>query len=187
MRLPRTPLALFLGLLAAASAGRATTLVRMDLEQLATAAQVVARVRCLDTASRWDAGHIWTFTTFEVLETFKGFAPREITVRLIGGRVGSLHSVVDGVPRFRAGEEAILFLEPTPAGEHTVVSWVQGTFRIRRVSETGRATVTQDTSGLAVFDPATRRARSGAVRNLPLAEFQQRVAEAVRKGATRQP
>ena len=171
--------ATWLGLLALALTAQATTLVRMDLQELAAAASLVARVRCVSSESRWDGEEIWTFTTFDVLETLKGSAPEQITVRLIGGRVGHLISTVDGVPRFRPGEEAVLFLEPTRAGELSVTGWVQGTFRIQRDLHTGRESVTQDTSGLAVFDPATRQFRPGGVRNLPLEEFKQRVAAAL--------
>lgn len=171
----------------AAAVGGATTLVRMDLDELAAAASVVARVRCVDNESREDGGEIWTFTRFEVVETLKGSAPREITVRLLGGRAGHLISRVEGVPRFEPGEEAFLFLEPTRAGDLSVTSWVQGTFRIRRDPAAGREGVTQDTSGVTVFDPATRQFRAGGVRNLPVEQFRQRVREALERGARRQP
>lgn len=159
----------------------ATTLARMSLGELAAASSAVARVRCLDNESRWDGGEIWTFSTFEVLETLKGTAPRLITVRLPGGRVGHLLSRVDGVPRFHPDEEAILFLERTPAGDFSVTSWVQGTFRIRREPHTGKARVTQDSAAFPVFDPATRRFQETGIRNLPLDVFKQRLAATVER------
>lgn len=166
--------------LAAALAAPATTLVQMDLEQLTRAAQVVARVRVLSSESRWEGGEIWTFTRLEVGETLKGAAPREVVIRLIGGEAGHLASVVEGVPRFRAGEEAYLFLEPTRAGELTVTSWVQGTFRVLRDAE-GREAVTQDTAGILLYDGATGRFRPGGMRQMPIEEFRQRV-RAAREG-----
>ncbi len=167
---------------------RATTLARMSLDELAAAAHVVAQVQCLGSESRWEGGAIWTFTQFEVMETMKGAAPRLITVRVPGGRVGHLQSFVDGAPRFQPGEEVIVFLERTRAGDFSVTSWIQGTFRIRRDASSGQGSVTQDSSGFAVFDPATRKFRSAGVRNLPLEQFKQRVAEAVeRRASGRQP
>ena len=166
-------------LLVSASAW-ATAILQMDLDELTAAANVVARVRCLENETRIEGGEIWTFTRFEVLETLKGSAPREITVRLIGGRFGEFVSTVDGVPRFRPGEEVFLFLELTRAGDLSVTSWVQGTFRVRRDATAGEV-VTQDTGGLTVFDPATRKFRPGSVRNLPLEEFRQRVRAAVER------
>lgn len=159
----------------------ATTLVQMDLDKLTAAASVVARVRCVANESHWEGGGIYTFTTFEVVEALKGSAPQQFTVQLIGGRVGSLTAKVDGVPRFSPGEETFLFLESNTSGHWSVSGWVQGTFRIRRDVNTQRETVTQDTSGVLVFDPQTRQFHSGGIRNLPIEQFKQRVAAALER------
>lgn len=164
-----------LGVLLWSAAGEGTTLERMSLEGLTTRAHVVVHVRCLARESRWERGEIWTFTRFEVEEALKGIAPRLITVRLPGGKVGHLISTVDAVPRFQAGEESILFLERTPDGTFTVLSWAQGTFRIRVDTQTGRSVVSQESSSHAVFDPETRQYRTEGVRNVPLATFKQRI------------
>ena len=169
-------------LLALAAAAQATTLARMNLDELTAASGAIVRVRCLGGETRFEDGEIWTLTTFEVMETLKGATPSTITVRLIGGRWRNLISTVDGVPRFRPGEETYLFLESRPNGEFAVTSWVQGTFRIRRDPRTGVERVTQDTSGVVTFDPATRRFRPGEVRNLPIQEFRERVRAASERG-----
>ena len=114
-----------------------TTLMRMSLAQISQAAQVIVRARCIGNSTRWDAGEIWTFTSFAVEETWSGSAPAQISVRLLGGRVGNLTSTVSGVPRFSPGEQVVLFLAPTARGDFSVVSWEQGTFRIRRDVRTG--------------------------------------------------
>ncbi len=187
MRRHNVLLSAFLFLLAAALA-QSTTLARLSLDDLAAAASVVARVECLGNESRWEGGEIWTFTSFEVVEIMKGVVPRLITVRLPGGQVGHLISTVDGVPRFRAGEQAILFLERTRAGDFAVLAWVQGTFRIHRDTHTGRQSVTQDSSSFAVFDPATRQFRPAGIRKLPLHVFRQRLADAIERSRNgRQP
>ena len=93
-----------------AVAASATTLSRLKLEDLALESTAVARMRCLGATSRWDKGEIWTETRFEVLEREKGTLPGIVTVRMLGGHVGNLHSHVDEVPAFRAGEEVYLFL-----------------------------------------------------------------------------
>jgi len=184
---PRNLLSLCLGMLLTAAPGRATTLRQMNLDELAASARVVARVRCLENESRAENGEIWTFTRFEVVEALKGSVPGEITVRLIGGRVGHLASVVDGVPRFRPGEEVFLFLQPTPTGDLSVTSWVQGTFRVGRDPATRKETVTQDTSSVAVFDPATRKFNPGGLHRLPVEQFRQRVAAAIERQARGRP
>jgi hypothetical protein len=168
-------------------AGLATTLVHMDLDELTRAAGVVARARCLATSSRWEDGHLWTLTTFEVTEVWKSETPRTIVVRLVGGRDGHRTVQVDGVPRFRAGEEVVLFLESSAMGELTVTSWAQGTFRIRRDPRTQEESVTQDTSGLGVFDPATRQFHPGGVRHMSMEEFRGRILRATRGARGKQP
>lgn len=167
-----------LTLLLAVAAAQATTLRRMSLDELTADSGVVARVRCVASESRWEGGRIWTFTTFEVVETLKGSAPSTIRVRLIGGRAGSLTSRVEGVPRFSAGEEAYVFLAPASHGDWTVTGWALGTFRLTRDKRTGSETVTHDTAGVTLFHPATRRFERGGVRQMSLGEFRSRVAAA---------
>jgi hypothetical protein len=151
----------------------------MNLDQLAAAADAVARVRCTAVESRWENGEIWTVTTFGVVETLNGVLPARITVRLPGGRVGHLTAAVDGTPRFNAGEEAVVFLERSPAGGFSVTAWVEGTFRIGRDPRTGLETVTQDSSTFAVFDTARREFRSEGIRHMPIEQFRERVAAAL--------
>ena len=164
---------------AAAGVARATTLAHMSLTQLTAAAQAVARVRCISNIARWESGEIWTLTTFEVMETWKGDLPARITVRLIGGRAGHLISRVPGVPRFAQGEEVILFLEPK-GEEFSVTSWAQGTFRISH-DPSGREVVNQDTAGYPLFDPVAHRYRSGGARHLSLEELRRQVLAAQTK------
>lgn len=95
---------------------RATTLARVSLDQLAAAADGVARVRCDGVQSRWENGSIWTVTTFDVVEQIKGKLPSQIVVRLPGGRVGALTATVDGTPKFSPSEEAIVFLADAHRG-----------------------------------------------------------------------
>ena len=158
---------------------RATTLARLSLDQLSAGSDAVARVRCAGAESRWENGSIWTVATLEVVETMKGNLPREIAVRLPGGRVGHLISTVEGTPKFNPGDDAVVFLERSPAGGFTVAGWVEGTFRISRDPRTGSETVTQDSSAFAVFDAATRAFRAEGIRRMPIGEFRARIAAAV--------
>lgn len=165
----------------------ATTLERMPVERMASIARAIVRARCISNSTGWDAGEIWTFTSFEIAETWKGAAPERITVRLLGGTVGALTSSVSGVPRFRTGEEVILFLEPTSRGDWSVVSWEQGTFRIGRDRRNGANTVTQDTAAFETFDPQTRRFIATGIQDFPLELFRARVRSALPNQAGRKP
>ncbi|MGH9698227.1 MAG: hypothetical protein ACRD52_02075 [Candidatus Acidiferrales bacterium] len=152
-----------------------TTIERMSLARLSRTAPIIARARCLANATSWDAGEIWTFASFSTEEDWKGPAPAQFRVRLLGGRVGPLTSSVSGVPHFQLGEEVVLFLEPSGRGDFRVTSWVQGTFRIHRNIGSGEELVTQDTASYAAYNPATRRYESGGVRDEGMAEFRARV------------
>lgn len=157
----------------------ATTLARLSLDQLTAASEAIARVRCVSSESRWDAGQIWTVTTFDVTETIKGTLPPRISVRLPGGRVGHLTAAVDGTPRFAGGDESILFLVPSRARGFSVTGWVEGSFRIFRDPRSGNESVTQESSSFAVFDPATRTFRTEGVSRMPVALFRERIGAAM--------
>lgn len=175
------------GLLIGCAGVPGTTLEKMPVERMADLARVIARARCLSNSTGRDAGEIWTFTSFEVAETWKGSASERFTVRLLGGTVGSLTSHVSGVPRFRAREEVVLFLEPTARGDFTVVSWKQGTFRVGRDPRNGAELVTQDTAGFETFDAQTRQFRASGIRSLPLEVFRAEVQSALAERAGSKP
>jgi hypothetical protein len=166
---------------------QSTTLQRMSLNQLARAADAVVRARCVGSAARWENGSIWTFDDFEVTERFQGNPPSHTRIRLPGGRVNGISAHIEQVPEFRPGEEAVLFLEAAGDGSYGVTAWAEGTFRIRKTSVPGREFVTQDSSAMAVFDPATRQFHNEGVRNAPWSEFRQQLMSAVSAGRLVQP
>ena len=168
-----------LGLTAAFADG--TTLARLRFDELAQQSSAVARLRCLGSEFHWERGELWTETRFEVLERDKGLLSGIVTVRTIGGTSGHLHSHVDGVPIFRAGEEVYLFLWERPGEPYRVLGWAQGTFRIARHSESGAETVTHDSALLPLFDPRTRTFLHGGIRNLPVAIFQLKLRKALQQ------
>lgn len=173
--------------LAANMAANGTTLLRLSLAQMAQTAQAIARARCVGNMTGWDAGEIWTFSSFEAEEVWRGAPPAQFTVRLLGGRVGNLTSNVSGVPRFHAGEDVVLFLERTSRGDFSVVSWEQGTFRIQRDLALGTESVTQGTAAFSTFDPASRRFEAAGIRSMPLENFRARVYAALRAETSRKP
>jgi hypothetical protein len=161
---------------------QATTLERMSLAKMVHTAPLIVRARCLANSRDWDSGEIWTFTNFAIEEAWKGAPPgaaAQLTVRLLGGSVGNLTSTVSGVPRFHPGEEVILFLEPTPRGDFSIVGWLQGTFRIVRDARSGKEIAVQDTAAFDAFNPATHRFESPGSRNLFVAELSAQVKAAL--------
>jgi hypothetical protein len=151
----------------------------MSVAKLTHVSSLILRARCVENSAAWDAGEIWTFTAYEPTEVWKGSAQSRVRVRLLGGRVGNLSSNISGVPRFRAGEDVVLFLAPTTRGDFSVVSWVQGTFRIHHGQRTGEETVTQDSASFDTFDPSTRKFTASGIHDVPLNELRSQVAAAV--------
>jgi hypothetical protein len=167
------------GLALLAVAANATTLSRLRFEELANQATAVARLRCIGVESRWQDGEIWTETRFEAMEVNKGLLAGVVSIRMLGGSVGNLHSRIEGVPAFRLGEDAYVFLWGREGEPFRVLGWSQGTFRIDRDPRTGMERVTQDSAAAPVFDPRTRQFRHGGIRDLPIAIFQLKLRKAL--------
>jgi hypothetical protein len=167
------------GLALLAIAANATTLSRLRFEELVNQATAVARVRCIGVESHWQGGEIWTEARFEVVEVNKGLLSGVVSVRMLGGQVGNVHSHVEGVPALRPGEEAYVFLWGHEGEPFRVLGWSQGTFRISRDARTGVEHVTQDSAAAPIFDPRTQQFRHGGIRNLPVAIFQLKLRKAL--------
>ena len=171
------------GLALAASAANATTLAPLSFDRLAQQSSAVARLRCLSTVSAWDRGEIWTTTRFAVVELRKGSLGAVITVRMLGGSVGNLHSRVDGVPAFRAGEEVYLFLWGQAGEPYRVLGWSQGTFRILHDTRNGGEKVTQESAGNN-FDTRDRQFHGDAIRGMGMPAFQEKLRAALERHTT---
>ena len=169
------------GLALLALVANATTLARMRFEELVKQATAVARLRCLGAETRWENGEIWTETRFEVVGQNKGQLPGVVTVRMLGGSVGGLHSRIDGVPTFHPDEEAYVFLWRHEGEPFRILGWSQGTFRIVKDVRTGLETVTQDSAAAPIFDPRTHQFRHGGVRRVPVAIFQLKLRKALQQ------
>lgn len=160
---------------------RGTTFSHLSFDELAHQATVVARLRCISADTLWNSGELWTETKFEIIESAKGHFGNLITVRTLGGTIGSFHSHVDGVPVFHQGEEVYLFLWGREGEPFRVLGWSQGTFRIYRDERTGTEKVTQDSAAIAIYHPETREFRREGIKNLPIANFQAKLRQALQQ------
>jgi len=91
----------------------ATTVKRMDLAGLVSAAQeiVVGKVRNSETYWNQNGRLILTRHTIEVAETLKGVNGGTVEITTIGGTIGDLTLYVAGMPVFELGEETVVFVE----------------------------------------------------------------------------
>ncbi|HET8799494.1 MAG TPA: hypothetical protein VFO89_17540 [Thermoanaerobaculia bacterium] len=125
-RLALTALLALAPLSAQATIARAVTFE----EKVENAAAIVVG-KCISQQSRWDEARSWilTYSTFRVEKTLKGFPAQEITIVTPGGTVGTIAQDVIGVPKFRPGDEHVLFVRNSQAGP-TVLYLEQGDYRV---------------------------------------------------------
>lgn len=149
-----------------ASGASATTVLQVDVPTMTRTAEWVVRARVADvgfTDRRDEGGRIFTDVQLEIREVYKGRdVPARYRLRLIGGRAPDGTAVrVPGMPTFEAGEEVVLFLEPTSLG-HVPVGLGQGVWRVHR-DTAGRPWVRQATGSVNLV----RRAPGGGLSPAP--------------------
>jgi hypothetical protein len=143
----------------------ATTVQRLGLEDLAKKAHTIVVGRVTNSRTYWSANGklILTNYTFQVDESIKGQAARNVEITTIGGRIGDVELRVSGMPSFQAGENAVVFLEQS-AGYQTVLGLGQGKF-----------TVTAGQVVNSVGDLSFPDGRPGIQTKMPLPDFKNRI------------
>ncbi len=159
----------------------ATSVIPMSVEQLTAAASNVVRARAISSEARWneDRTIIYTFTRFASIETWKGAPASEFIVRQMGGRVGNVEQKVSGVRRWNAGDEAILFLRPSEAGNGVmaVVGLFQGNFSLH--ADGGKLIASNGVPDALQLNSATQQLEHFKAASYTLSELHQRVVRAL--------
>lgn len=113
---------------------RATTMMRLSLEQISQASTAIVRGQVASQESRWNAAHtrIESFTTLVVSQVVKGQPAATVVVQQLGGTVGRFREFVPGSVPFQPLAEYVLFLEPVSrkSSNYHVVGMMQGAYRI---------------------------------------------------------
>jgi hypothetical protein len=87
---------------------------------------------------------IFTRVTVTVREQIIGTNPTTVTLEFLGGTVGELTMVVDGMPRFAVGQNDILFVQNNGRQICPLVGMAHGRYSIVRDPLTGTDQVTRD-------------------------------------------
>lgn len=142
-------------------------------------ASAIVLGRCVAQESRWDGAHKWilTYSRFQVEKALKGQAVGELTIVTPGGSVAGTHQETIGVPKFREGEDVVLFVRNTKAGP-TVLYFEQGAYRI--VKEGTERMVVPATSAAVLIDSQRGKAVTPESPRT-LRDFEQGVKETIRR------
>lgn len=166
----------------------ASVLIHLSFDEMAEKSSAVLLGRCVEVRSAWNADRsdIVTHNVFEVREYYKGSLGRRVTITEPGGQVGNVVAAYTGIPRFRVGEEAVLFVWTDPFGTHTVIGLTQGKFHVRRDTLTGELMLQQSFSDEPMLEPpAHSHTEPVASLAFPMAAFRSAVSATLlkRKGA----
>ncbi len=102
---------------------------------------------------------IVTVVTFKVIRTLKGELGAQTQLEFLGGTVGDYRLEVPGIPRFRVGDEDVLFVDERGQPVSPVVGFMHGRFRVLEEPGTGRRSVARHD-----FSPLTSVSDIGAAR-----------------------
>ncbi len=171
------PLALFACALISFSLAHASRVRPINLEEMVQRADRIFLGRCVGVRAELDLdlGQMVTYTTFVTHRAVKGSAHGKVTIKLLGNQIedGGPGRGIEGVPRFREGEEVVLFLygdsgrgltSPVGLGQGKFVVFEDKQGRRLALNATGNETLLRNVSPGArkkLGDLSTRPARGG--------------------------
>lgn len=163
----------------------ATTVVRLDVDELVARSALVVAGEVVETHAAWNETRtlIETHVTLRVDEVLKGeHAGPELTLKFAGGALGDRAFEVATMVYPKAGERGVFFVEdPEAPLIHPLVGWSQGHFLFARDAAGVEHVLTEDGHPVRALARGRRARRSvgGEV------EFSHGVARGIEAGATR--
>ena len=185
MKTKRTALAGLLALLSVPAL--ATIMVEVPLEEMVAEGEGVVRATVVHSGTqlnlRDDGTEITTITTLRVDEWLVGQGEQEIRIREIGGETARGGMRIAGTPRYRMGEEVVVFLDADVDGVDRyfrTYALVQGKFTVLRGVPGMPAVVMRDADavGFATWIDGEMIIEHGGEMVVGLTEFQLRIRQA---------
>lgn len=113
---------------------RATTVVPPEFPQLVSGSDCIVRAVVKNVTSvKKSRGHgvkIFTEVELTVTEVIAGNPPANLTLELLGGKVGEQELMVEGMPQFHAGDEDILFVSGNGKNISPLYGMMHGRYRV---------------------------------------------------------
>ena len=172
-----------------AAAPQAASVIAPTFDAMVARAQTVFVGETVDVRSRWvstpSGRAIVTVVTFKVVRTLKGELGAQTQLEFLGGTVGEYRMEIPGMPKFRLGDEDVLFVDERGDPVSPVVGFMHGRFRVLEDAGTRRLSVARynfeplaDVRDIGAAAPAPR---VSSARALSLAAFEGEITRAVRR------
>lgn len=133
----------------------ATSVKRLDQAGLVRHARTIFHGDVVSIRTEWNKARtcIFTVVTFAPREVLKGTRQALVTLKLPGGAKDGKATIVRGVPRFKVGQEVVVFASGRhkKSGVCYPVGLGQGLYRIDRRGRTGPR-VRRDTRALRIVE-----------------------------------
>ena len=113
----------------------ATTLQRLDLDEMVQRATSIVQAKVLDSHGVLRGGDVYTVYRLQVTDQWKSAPSKTIEVAVPGGVAGPLRQIVAGAPTLDVNREYVLFLWTSRTGLTQVLGLTQGLFRVIQDSE----------------------------------------------------
>ena len=158
----------------------ATTLVRASLDEMVAGNKSVVVGEVVDSRSYWNADHSFILTDVElaVADVAKGARRDNLTVTIMGGRVGDITTLIIAGPELIPGKSYVLFLneEQLPGGRAlTVRDLAQGTFEVKLGKEGDLRAVSQANAHALLPDAFGSFKAAGGAEGFPLTSMVQSI------------
>jgi hypothetical protein len=155
---------------------RSTTVEAISEEELVTRAEAIVWGDVVQVRAAWEGRRIYTQVEVAPRETLKGQPAATVTLKLPGGEVDGVASVIHGMPRFRMGEEVVVHATAAHArsGVRVPVGLGQGVHHVLRPAH-GQPTATRDTRDLHLVMPGVAGAQAGAREEVALDDLLGRI------------
>ncbi|MEE2789622.1 MAG: hypothetical protein VX589_19945 [Myxococcota bacterium] len=138
------------------TSAKATIVKSVSVQEMSRQADAIVHGIVTAQVMTWDESRrrIYTISTIEVIEDFKGALKKQTTVnvRQIGGTVDGLTQVVAGNAKLKEDEEVILFLERHPTKAlFFIMGMAQGKYSVSRTTKP--PSVTRNLDGITEVKP----------------------------------
>jgi|HubBroStandDraft_6_1064221.scaffolds.fasta_scaffold16345_3 hypothetical protein len=131
---------------------RATTLLRLSMDDMIQQSTAIVRAKVTGSSSEFRGQDIYTYYQLQILETVKPSGQTAQTaVAVPGGSAGGVRQVVAGAPTLTVGGEYVLFLWTSRSGLTQAIGLSQGLFSVT-YDASGNASVSRPAAAGIMLD-----------------------------------